>query len=87
MIGLTGKHYGYDVGGKLLNDIKNMYVNSPACVRVKGGDRVWFGINSGVRQGCIMSPWLYKVCMNAMMKKVKMGMGKKGLRFQEEGRE
>ena len=25
----------YDVGGKLLNGIKNMYVNSQACVRVK----------------------------------------------------
>ena len=25
----------YDVGGKLLNGIKSMYVNSLACVRVK----------------------------------------------------
>ena len=30
----------YDVGGKLLNGIKNMYVNSLACVRVKGSDGV-----------------------------------------------
>ena len=28
----------YDVGGKLLNGIKNMYVDSSACVRVKGGE-------------------------------------------------
>ena len=28
----------YDVGCKLLNDIKNMYVNSLACVRVKGDE-------------------------------------------------
>ena len=27
----------YDVGGKLLNGIKSIYVNSLACVRVKGG--------------------------------------------------
>ena len=26
----------YDVNGKLLNGIKSMYVNSLACVRVKG---------------------------------------------------
>ena len=38
-----------DAGGKLLNRIKNMYVNSLACVRVKGGDSECFRINSGVK--------------------------------------
>ena len=33
-----------------------------------------------------MSPWLFNVYMDAVMK-VKMGMGWKGVRFQEEGRE
>ena len=28
----------YDVGGKLLSGIKGMYVDSSACVRVKGGE-------------------------------------------------
>ena len=41
MIGLIRKHWQilrmYDVHGKLLNDIKSMYVNSLACVRVKVG--------------------------------------------------
>ena len=45
----------YDVGGKLLNGIKSMYVNSLTCVRVKGGESEYFRINSGVRQMCIMS--------------------------------
>ena len=39
----------YDVGGKLLNGIKIMYVNSQACVRVKGGESECFRINSSVR--------------------------------------
>ena len=39
----------YDVGGKLLNGIKSMYVNSLACVKVKGGESECFRINSGVR--------------------------------------
>ena len=34
-----------------------------------------------------MSPWLFNVYMDAVMKEAKMGMGKKGERFQEEGRE
>ena len=47
----------YDVMGKLLGEIKSMYVHSLACVRVKGGESERFRIYSGVRQGCIMSPW------------------------------
>ena len=39
----------YDVGGKLLNGVISMYVNSLVCVRVKGGERECFRIDSGVR--------------------------------------
>ena len=41
-------------------------------------------ITSVVRQGCIKSPWLFNVYMDAV---VKMGMGRRGVRFQEEKRE
>ena len=34
----------YDVGGKLLSGIKCMYVDSSACVRVKGGESEQFRI-------------------------------------------
>ena len=34
-----------------------------------------------------MSPWLFNVYMDAVMKEVKMGMGRRGVRFQEKGRE
>ena len=57
----------YDVGGKLLSSIKGMYVNGLACVRVKGGESECFKIDSGVRQVCIMSPWLFNVYMDAVM--------------------
>ena len=77
----------YDVGGKLLNGIKSMYLNSLASVRVKGGESEFFRTNSGVRQGCIMAPWLFNVYMDAVMEDVKIGMGRKGVRFLEEGRE
>ena len=41
-----------DAGSELLNGIKSMYVNTLACVRVKG-------IDCGVRQGCFMSSWFF----------------------------
>ena len=76
----------YDVGGKLLNGIKIMYVKSLDCVRVKGDDSKCFRIKSRVRHGCIMSPWLFNAYMDTLMKELNMGMGRRGVRFQEEGR-
>ena len=34
-----------------------------------------------------MSPWLFNVYMDRVMKELKMGMGRRGMRFQEEVRE
>ena len=73
--------------GKLLGGINSMYIDSLACVRVKGGDSKLFRIDSEVRQGSIMSPWLFSVCIDVLMKEVKMGMGRRGVRFFEDGRE
>ena len=61
-------------GGKVLNGIRSMYVNSVACVRVKEGESEGFRIDSGVRQGCIMCPWFFNMYMGTVMKEVKMGM-------------
>ena len=64
------------MGGKLLSGInKSMYVNSLSYVRVKGCESECFRIDSGVRQGCIMSPWLFNLYMDGVMKEGKMGMG------------
>ena len=45
-----------------------MYVDSSACVRLKGGESEWFRMDSGVRQGCIISPWLFNIYMAGVMK-------------------
>ena len=58
-----------------------MYVDSLACVRVKGGMSERLMIDSRVRQGCIMSLWLFNVYMDGVMKEVKMGMVRMGVRF------
>ena len=64
-----------------------MYVHSLACVRVKGGVSERFRIDNGVRQGSITSPWLFSVYKDAVMKEVKVGMGRRGVKFMEEGGE
>ena len=60
----------YGVGGKLLIGFKSMYVDSLTCVKVKWGEREWF---SNVIQGCILSPWLFTVYVDVVIKEVKMG--------------
>ena len=46
-----------------------------------------FRINTGVRKGCIMSSWLFNVYKDGVMKEVKMGMGRRGVSFLEDGKE
>ena len=75
------------MGGKLLNGIKSMYIDSSVCIRVKGGESKQFRIDSKVREGCIMSPWLFNVYMDGVMKEVKMEMGRRRVNFLEDWRE
>ena len=49
----------YDVRGKLSGEIKSMYVDSLACVIVKGDLTERFRIDIRVRKGCIMSSCLF----------------------------
>ena len=72
------------MGGKLLSGIKSMYVDSSACVRIKGGESEQFRIDSRVRQGCIMPTWLFNVYMDEVIKEVKMWMGRRGVSFLED---
>ena len=45
----------YDVGIKLFGGIKNLYVDSLACVKVKGSKSERFRIDSGVSR-CVSCP-------------------------------
>ena len=63
----------YDLGGKLLDGIEDMYVTSLVCVRIKGVKNEYFRNDSWMKHGWIISSWLFKVHMDAVMKKVKCG--------------
>ena len=59
---------------------------SLVCVMVKWGESGYFRIEGGVRQGCFMCPWFFNVYMYAVLKEMKMGMGRIGVRVLKEGR-
>ena len=75
-----------DAGGKILSGIKNMHIDSSTCVKLKEGESKRFKIDCGVRQGFIKSPYLFNVYVDGVMKEVKMGMGRRGVSFLEDGR-
>ena len=45
-----------------------------------------FRIDSGVRQVRIMSPWLFNVYMDAVMKELKIGIGWEGSEISRGGK-
>ena len=58
------------VGGKLLKAAQSLYVDSRTCVRIGNEVSEWFSVNAGARQGCVMSPWLFNLHMDGVVREV-----------------
>ena len=63
-IGLWSKLIKYDVNGKCLKLIKNMYGNIKSAVTVNGTSSNSFPCNIGVRQGENLSPLMFSIYLN-----------------------
>ena len=48
--------------------LRNLYVGQEATVRTGHGTTDWFQIGKGVRQGCILSPCLFKLYADYIMR-------------------
>ena len=48
--------------------LRNLYADQEATVRTGHGTTDWFQIGKGVRQGCILSPCLFKVYAEYIMR-------------------
>ena len=60
----------YTVAGKLLKAVQSYYIDSAACVRMGNVVSEWFPVNFRLRQGCFMSPWLFNVYMDGVVREV-----------------
>ena len=47
---------------------RNLYAGQEATVRTGHGTTDWFQIRKGVRQGCILSPWLFNFYAEYIMR-------------------
>ena len=61
----------YGVGEKLRKAVESMYEGGRACVRICGEETDWFKVERGLRQGCVMSPWLFNLYMDGVMREFK----------------
>ena len=77
----------YGVGGKLLNAVKSFYAGSRACVRVGREEGGWFSVDVGLRQGCVMSPGLFNVYMDGLLRELKTRVLERGAEMIGEGDE
>ncbi len=57
----------YGVGGKLLSAINSFYEEASTCVKISRETGEPFEIKVGLRQGCVMSPWLFNIYMDGVM--------------------
>ncbi len=75
----------YGVGGKLLSALKSFYEEASAGVKISGETSEHFEIKVGLRQGCVMSPWLFNIYMTGVMREMKGKVVEIGVRMYAEG--
>ena len=71
----------YGVGGNLLKAVQSFYIDSSACARVGNNVSEWFQLNIELRQGCVMSPWLFNVYIDGVVRLVNGRVFGKWLEF------
>ena len=64
----------YGVGGKLLKAVQSFYIDSRACVRMGNDVSEWFPVNVGLRQGCVLFPWLFNAYMDGVVREMNVGV-------------
>ena len=63
----------YGIPEKFIKIFKNIYLNSTCCIKTVEGFTDYFPIETGVRQGCILSPFLFILVLDFIMRKSTIG--------------
>ena len=60
------------IPGHLICFLRNLYAGQEATVRTGHGTTDWFQIGKGVQQGCILSPYLFNLYAEYIMRNAGM---------------
>ena len=61
--------------------LRNLYVGQEATVRTGQGTTNWFQIGKGVHQGCILSPYLFKLYAEYIMRNAGLRESQVGIKI------
>ena len=61
--------------------LRNLYADQEATLRTGHGTTDWFQIGKGVRQGCILSPCLFKFCAEYIMRNAGLEEAQAGMKI------
>jgi len=59
----------YGLPTKIVTVIQKLYEESSSAVRVNGDTRSWFQVETGVCQGCILSPLLFAIATDWVLRR------------------
>ena len=60
----------YWIPQKMVSAIEKIYHNSKCCIPTEDGCSDWFQVMTGIRQGCILSPLLFAVAIDWVLRRV-----------------
>ena len=61
--------------------LRNLYAGQEATVRTGHGATDWFQIGKGVRQDCILSPYLFNFCAEYIMRNAGLEEAQAGIKI------
>ncbi|XP_065575526.1 uncharacterized protein LOC136037037 [Artemia franciscana] len=71
----------YGILNKYIKVISAMYKNNTAAVKVGNEVSSWFCIKSGVKQGCVLSPFICINLMGFVLSTIGQAMGDNGIKW------
>ena len=61
--------------------LRNLYAGQEETVRTRHGTTDWFQIRKRVRQGCILSPWLFNLYAEYIMQNARLEEAQAGIKI------
>ena len=61
--------------------LRNLYAGQEVRVRIGHGTTDWFQIGKGVRQGCILSPYLFNLYAEYIMRNARLEEAQAGIKI------
>ena len=65
----------------LIYHLRNLYVGQEATAKTRHGTTDWFKLEKGVRQGCILSPCLFKLYAENIMQNARLDESQVGIKI------